>query len=268
MNQHSVILADQLTIGYHQKPIVSQINLMIEAGEFIGILGPNGSGKSTFLKAILGFLRPLSGTLMVLNEEPLRGHSQVGYMPQMRTMMGVANLTSRSILEATYKGTTLGLPIPNKHSKREIERVLALVDAVHYADRPIQELSGGERQRIHLAQALMNDPKILLLDEPLSNLDPHYQDTFIQLLVKVQQELNVTILFTAHDPNPLLPVMSRVLYFAKGKAVIGSVKEIITTETLSSLYETHIEVIYLNQRLFVLGDSGQSMWGEAVHHHD
>jgi zinc/manganese transport system ATP-binding protein len=128
-------------------------------------------------------------------------------------------------------------------------------------------LSGGERQRIYLAQSLLQNPRILLLDEPLSNLDPQYQDTFIRILSDIQKKYEVTILFTAHDPNPLLQVMSRVLFFARGKSIIGSVNDIITSQTLSALYETPIDVIHHNDRLFVLGE-GQNILGQGAHHHD
>ena len=140
-----------------------------------------------------------------------------------------------------------------------------MVKAIDYADRPLHQLS-GERQRIYLAQALLDSPSLLLLDEPLANLDPNIQEVFIHLLQEVQRELNVTILFTAHDPNPLLPVMSRVLFFAKGKAMIGKVEDIITSTKLSQLYETKIEVIHLHQRLYVIGD-GEPILGEGIHHH-
>lgn len=265
-DNQGVIITENLALGYDNKSIVSDINLNIRKAEFIGILGPNGSGKSTFLRSLLGLIQPLAGKIHVLGTEPYHGNINIGYMPQMRNQNFVANLTSRSILEVSYKGVSFGFPFPSHSKKIEIQRVLEIVNASSYADRPFQQLSGGERQRIFLAQALLGNPKILLLDEPLSNLDPRYQETFINLLQHVQLNLKVTILFTAHDPNPLLPVMNRVLFLAKGKALIGTVDQIITSETLSSLYGTRIEVIQLNQRLFVLGD-GQNILGEAAHHH-
>ena len=264
---NNVIVADNLSIGFGHEAIVSKINLNIHEGEFIGILGPNGAGKSTFFKTLLGFIKPLSGTLLVLGSKPQHGSPQIGYMPQMRSQVAIANLTGRSILEASYQGTTYGMPLPSKAKKSKTKKILELVKADKFADRPFRQLSGGERQRIYLAQGLLDDPKILLLDEPLSNLDPNIQELFINLLIDIQKDLNVTILFTAHDPNPLLRAMNRVIFFANRKAVIGSIEEIITSETLSSLYETRIKVIHHEQRLYVLGD-GQNILGEVAHHHD
>ncbi|RDI42593.1 metal ABC transporter ATP-binding protein [Aquicella lusitana] len=268
MNNHIVISTEHADIGYKgRQPVIENINISIRAGEFIGIFGPNGSGKSTFLRALLGLLKPLSGKINVLGAAPYQGHKQIGYMPQMRTHASVANLTGRAILSASFNGTRYGLPFLPKGKRLEIQKILELVNANSYADRPLHTLSGGEKQRIFLAQALLDKPDILLLDEPLANLDPRYQDTFIRLLQDIQQHLHVTILFSAHDPNPLLDVMNRVLYFAQRKAIIGAVDEIITSSMLSSLYGIPIEVIHIKNRLFVLGE-GRHIHEQELHHHD
>jgi zinc/manganese transport system ATP-binding protein len=265
--KENVITTQNLSLGYDNKPLVTHVTVNIKEGEFIGILGPNGSGKSTFLRAILGLLKPLSGQITVFNSTPIHGNTKIGYMPQMRSSISITNLTSRSLLEASCDGLYYGLPILSKSKKLEIQNTLALVEAIPYADRPFQQLSGGERQRIYLAQALLGKPRILLLDEPLSNLDPKYQDIFIRLLRQIQQNLKVTILFTAHDPNPLLHIMSRVLFFANGKAAIGSIDEIITNKTLTAMYGTPIDVVTFKNRMFVLNETQQDILGEG-HHHD
>lgn len=264
-NKQDVIVTNDLTLGYNRHSIVSNISLNIAQGEFIGIFGPNGSGKSTFLRALLGLIKPLSGTIFVFGSKPKSGCEKIGYMPQIRNHASVANLTSRSLMELSFQGVRYGLPIISKQNKAEIQRILELVEAQSYVDRPFRQLSGGERQRIYLAQALLGKPRILLLDEPLSSLDPHYQDTFISLLCDIQQKLKVTILFTAHDPNPLLKVMNRVLYFAYGKGMIGSTDEVITSPKLSYLYGTPIEVVHYKGRLIVLGED-QNLSGSRTHH--
>lgn len=267
-NKESVITTQNLALGYDNKPLVTHVSINIDSGEFIGILGPNGSGKSTFLRALLGLIKPLSGQITVLNSTPTHGNIKIGYMPQMRSHTTIANLTSRALLETTCDGLRYGLPILSKLKKIEIQKTLELVEAIPYADRPFKQLSGGERQRIYLAQALLGNPRILLLDEPLSSLDPKYQDIFMVLLKEIQRNLNVTILFTAHDPNPLLHIMNRVLFFANGKAVIGNPNEIITNTTLSAIYGTPIEVVRFKDRIFVLSEMQQNILGEVRHHHD
>lgn len=257
----SIIITKDLILGYDHQPLVRNINVTISRGEFIGILGPNGSGKSTFLKALIGLIKPISGEIKVLN-------SRIGYMPQMRTSLSWSHLTSQTLLQAVFHGTGYGLPILKKSQKKEIEKTLEMVEATSYANRPFNQLSGGEKQRIYLAEALLGQPDILLLDEPLSNLDPKYQDVFITLLNQIQRNLKVTILLTAHDPNPLLNSMNRVLFFANGKAALGEVNEIITHDTLSAMYGTPIEVIHLKNRIFVLSETQQNLLGEAHHPHD
>ncbi|HEX2548874.1 MAG TPA: metal ABC transporter ATP-binding protein [Gammaproteobacteria bacterium] len=263
----SVIETFNLSLGYKKHVIVTNINLNIQRGEFIAILGPNGAGKSTFLQSLLGIVKPIAGEILILNEKPGCHNHQIGYMPQARHHTSIANLTSRAMLEAVYDGIRFGISFESKIKNEEIARVLHLVKAENLANKPIRQLSGGEKQRIHLAQALLGTPQILLLDEPLSNLDPHFQEIFIHILEEIKNQLKVTILLTAHDPNPLLHVLSRVLFFAKGKFLIGKADEIMTSERLSMLYDTPIDVIQYHNRLYVLGD-GHDILGQGAHHHD
>lgn len=267
-HNENVIVTHNLSLGYDNKPIVTNVTMSIHQNEFIGILGPNGSGKSTFLRALLGLIKPLSGQISIFGSPPTHGNIKIGYMPQMRTPIVIANLTSRALLEATYHGSCYGLPLLSHSKKIEIQEKLDIVKATSYADRSFRQLSGGEKQRIYLAQALLGNPSILLLDEPLSNLDPKYQDIFIILLDEIRRNLNVTILFTAHDPNPLLKIMNRVLFFANGKAAIGTINDIMTSTSLSDIYGTPIEVIQFKDRLFVLSEGQQNILGEGFHHHD
>lgn len=254
MPTEAIISTHQLSLGYQHRTILSEVTLEIHKGEFVGILGANGSGKSTFLRALLGLVPVRHGKICVLGETPFRGNEKIGYMPQARNYVAAANLNSRAILEAALDGTRYGLPLLSKHKKNLVSQVLEKVSATSYAHRPLASLSGGERQRIFLAQALLGNPEILLLDEPLANLDLHYQTEFVNLLADIQKNSHVTILLTEHDANVLVGVMNRVLYFANAKAVIGPVDEVITSETLTTLYNTPIEVVRFKERLFVIGD--------------
>jgi zinc/manganese transport system ATP-binding protein len=134
------------------------------------------------------------------------------------------------------------------------------VDATELATRPLATLSGGQRQRLLLAAALLGRPKLLLLDEPLISLDPAAQANIIALIHRLHETLGLTVLFAAHDINPLLGAMDRVLYLSNGNAAIGTVDEIITTPMLSRLYNAEIEVIRAAGRIFVVSDT-------ADHHH-
>lgn len=253
----TAIELNNLTITYAKRIIIKQFNAIINQGEFIGIFGPNGSGKSTLLRTILGLIKPAQGEVRIFNHLQNHGHKNIGYMPQIRTPVNAGRLSGRARLIACYQGTRWGLPLVSKKQLQEIDSIIHRVHAEAFADRPFAELSGGERQRLLLAQALLGNPKILLLDEPLNNLDPQHQESLVELINRIRVENQVTVLFASHDLNPLLHVMDRIIYLAHGNAAMGKVAEIITTQKLSWLYGTPMEVIQHNHRLFVINqDSG------------
>lgn len=264
MKEKNAIVCSNLTLGYDAKPIVKNICFTILSSEFIAILGQNGSGKSTFLKTILGLLKPIQGSIKVMDKEPSRGNPHIGYMPQVHFIPSIFNLSGYAMLAATILGTGFGIPLLNQHQKDELNHIIHLVHAAPFIMRPLAQLSGGERQRIYLAQAVLGYPKILLLDEPLANLDPAAQEIFIKILKDIKEKFGTTILFTAHDPNTVVKVMDKVLYFAKGNAILGNVSQVITSETLSALYGTPIEVIEINKRLIVIGEDYNL---EGTNHH-
>jgi zinc/manganese transport system ATP-binding protein len=245
------IMTHDLQLGYGDFVVMNSLTVRFSQGEFIGILGPNGAGKSTFLRALLGLVQPLAGTIDILGGGVHRGDPRIGYMPQSRQLNTHYSLSGLEFVAAAQSGFAWGLPLRNKQQREELRQVLAMVEAESYADRPIQVLSGGERQRLLLAQALLGQPRILLLDEPLAGLDPRHQERLLSLIQSVQQQLRATILFTAHDVNPLLTMMSRVMYMARGNAAIGSVAEIITSERLTALYQSPMDVVQHAGRFFV-----------------
>ena len=232
--------------------ILADANFVIGAGEFIGVLGANGAGKTTLMRAILGLVPPDHGTISVFGRPAARGNPRIGYVPQTRTAITSSRIRGWDFVAGVLKGPRLGLPILGKADRMEVERALSLVDGRQLAARPMAELSGGERQRLLLAQALVDRPDLLLLDEPLASLDPRYQQSMVALVRAVQEELGISVLFSAHDLNPLLSVMSRVLYLGGGQAALGTVDEVITGPTLSRLYGSAIDVIRLQGRIFVM----------------
>lgn len=257
-NKNVAISAENLTLGYKNYPVIKNFSESITQGQFVGIFGPNGAGKTTLLRSILGLLKPLQGDLKILGQSPRRGNLQIGYLPQFSPTLNVS-ISGQTLLAASLRGNQWGLPMTSAKQQKEIAKVVNLVGATHYVKRPFMQLSGGERQRLLLAQALLGNPKILLLDEPLANLDPHYQYILVDLLEQIRQQLGVTLLLTAHDVNPLAHVMTRVLYLARGQAAIGSVQEVITSETLTALYGSPMEVIHLDGRIFVMNrNTGQT----------
>jgi len=237
------------------RTILDGVTLNIGAREFIGVLGPNGAGKTTLMRAILGLVPAEHGALQVLGRPAARGNPAIGYMPQMRSAIGDMRLSGWDFVAAAVNGHRLGLPIPGRHGRAEVDRVLERVGARELARRPLVETSGGERQRLLLAQTLIGRPQLLLLDEPLISLDPHHQRAVVELVKSLQTELGIAILFSAHELNPLLDAMDRVLYLGNGQAALGTVDQVITGPVLSRLYGSDIDVVRLGGRIFVMAGS-------------
>ena len=252
-----------VTLALSGRIILGQVNLAIEPGEFVGVLGPNGAGKTTLMRAILGLVPPARGTIRVLGEAASRGNPLVGYMPQSHEHAAGFGLRGWDFVAAAARGSQWGLPVLNKTDRRDVDAALELVEARPLALRPVGELSGGERQRLLLAQALLGRPDLLLLDEPLLSLDPHHQQSVVSLVKKLQREVGATVLFSAHELNPLLDALDRVLYLGNAQAVIGGTDEVITSSVLSRLYGAPIDVVRLDRRIFVMS-GGYEM--ERDHH--
>jgi zinc/manganese transport system ATP-binding protein len=248
------------------RPIWGGVTLRVEAGEYVAVLGPNGVGKSTLVQAILGLIPLTAGSIEVFGRAPHQAANLLGYLPQRRSFDSSLRLRARDLVRLGLDGNRWGVPIPFAPSGREIakriDEVLGVVGATAYAGRPVGELSGGEQQRILIARALVRSPRMLLLDEPLESLDLGNQQAISALARDICRTEGVTVIMVAHDVNPILGDLDRVIYMAGGSAVIGRPEEVITSEKLSALYNAHIEVLRTSDgRLFVVGQH------EAVSYH-
>jgi zinc/manganese transport system ATP-binding protein len=274
--------ASQIVLGFENararvggRIIWRDLSFAVRVGEFIAVLGPNGAGKSTLLKVTLGLLPLAEGRVTVLGRPARRGASDVSYLPQRRVFDASARIRARDLVWLGLEGTRWGVPLPGlralwggdkraREVKRRVEEALDLVGATAYADRPIGEISGGEQQRVLIAQALVTQPRLLLLDEPLDGLDLPNQHAVARVIQRACRESGVTVLLVAHDVNPILPYLDRVLYLARGQGVIGDPAQIITTETLSRLYDTRVEVLRASDgRLIVVGQPEEEVSNHA-----
>jgi zinc/manganese transport system ATP-binding protein len=254
------------------RAIWSEVDLDVRAGEFVALLGANGAGKSTLLKVLLGLLGLAHGTLSVLGRAPGELSSQIGYLPQRRPLDAAVRLRGSDIVGLGLDGHRWGLPpvwpwgAParrRRERRRRVWEAIEMVGAGDYAKRPIGELSGGEQQRLLIAQALVRNPRLLLLDEPLDSLDLPNQAAVSSLVARICHEQQVAVLLVAHDVNPLLPHLDRVAYLAAGHAVSGDVGAVINGQTLSRLYGVPIEVLHTSDgRLVVVGQPE----APALHH--
>ena len=249
----SVIELENIQIRLGGRTILDDVTMSVNEGEFVVILGPNGAGKSTLLKMLLGLLKPAMGTVRVLGQTPRRGNDAIGYVPQHRTLEANLALRARDVVGFGLDGNHWGVGLPNRKRTMQIDEVLREVGATEFANAPVGELSGGEQQRLLIAQALLTNPRLLLLDEPLASLDINREQEIVSLIDGVCRERHVAVLFVTHDINPLLPVVDRVLYVARGRSTIGTPDEVITSGTLSQLYGTPVEVVHALNRLFVVG---------------
>ena len=226
------------------------INLDVHPGEFVAVLGPNGVGKSTLIKVLLGLLPLAGGEVLVLGRAPKDSLREVGYLPQRRTFEPGLRIRGIDIVRLGLDGDRWGVPLPipsrwsasKRAAAERIHGAIELVGATAFAHRPIGEMSGGEQQRLLIAQALVREPALLLLDEPLDSLDLPNQAASAALLNRVCKERHVTVLMVAHNVNPILSYLDQVVYLARGSAVSGTPEEVITAPTLSKLYGTPIEV--------------------------
>jgi zinc/manganese transport system ATP-binding protein len=252
------------------RPIWSEVELLVPEGEFVAVLGPNGAGKSTLLSVLLGLLRLERGSARVLGAAPGVHNERIGYLPQRRVFDAGTRVRGVDMVRLGLDGHRWGVPLPlagrlgarSRAARARVAEAIERVGAGAYAARPIGECSGGEQQRLLIAQALVRDPRMLLLDEPLDGLDLPNQAAVAALVQELCRSAGVTVLLVAHDVNPLLPYVDRVLYLAGGRAAMGPVAEVVTSATLSRLYGAPIEVLHTTDgRLVVVGQP------EAPHLH-
>ena len=190
--------------------ILEHLDLTVNAGEFLAVLGPNGAGKTTLFRAILG-LEPLErGEVRVLGAPARRGDQRIGYVPQQRMFPRGTPLTGRGLVTLGRSGTRFGLPFSGAKDRAAVRQAIEAVGGERLARRPIGELSGGEQQRLRIAQAIVDDPAMLLLDEPLSSLDAEHRGDIVELAVE-QQRRGAAILFITHDLDPVVGVAHRAL---------------------------------------------------------
>ncbi|MGF6699853.1 zinc/manganese transport system ATP-binding protein [Paraburkholderia sp. MM5496-R1] len=263
-----VLELDNVTLDLGGRTILRDTSFVVNQGEFIGVLGPNGAGKTTLMRAVLGLVPAVGGAIRVLGQTVERGNASIGYMPQTRSALAGRRVRGRDLVAMAADGHRWGLPHADAKTRADVDRVLELVGGTTLSKRPLSELSGGERQRLLLAQCLLGNPKLLLLDEPLISLDPHHQKSVVELVRRVQQELGIAVLFSAHELNPLLNSIDRVLYLGSGVAALGTVDEVITRPVLSRLYGSPIDVMRVNGRIFVMSGGVEVEKHEHEHDHD
>ncbi len=235
------------------------LDLSVSRGEFIAVLGPNGSGKTSLLKVLLGQLSLSAGVALVDGKPMGSGGGRVGYVPQHRPMGHDVMLRGRDLVRLGVDGHRWGgLPLRSADRARRraaVADALRQVNAEHLADVPVGVMSGGELQRMRVAQALVSDPMLLLCDEPLLALDPANARLVSALIERRRRDAGTTVIVVTHDLNAMLPYVDRLVYLVDGRFRVGTVEDVMTTETLSMLYRADIQVVKVKDRYVVVGDT-------------
>jgi zinc/manganese transport system ATP-binding protein len=223
--------------------IWSEGTFSVPSGAIVGVIGPNGSGKTTLLEMTLGLLPVATGSLTVFGEIPHRGNARIGYVPQNYTAEIGEAIRCRDLVTLGRTGTRWGFGGRSGDDRTRVDAALRAVSALEVADRRVSQLSGGQQQRVAIAQALVGDPELLLLDEPLANLDVRNQHEIVELLRDLHAERAATILVVVHDLNPLLSILDGAIYLLDGHAHYGTIGDVVDSELLTHLYDTPIKVV-------------------------
>jgi zinc/manganese transport system ATP-binding protein len=256
-----VLAVEGVTVRLAGRQILDDVSFGVGAGQFTGLIGPNGAGKTTLLRVILGLQRPTSGSVAIHGgPSRSRRNPSVGYVPQKVFLDPDVPLRAKDLVALGLDGHRFGMPLPSRERREAVRDMLHAVGADGFADARVGTLSGGEQQRVLIAAALIGGPRLLLLDEPLANLDLRSTQEIISLLARLSAERQVAVLLSAHEVNPLLPVMDRVVYLASGRAATGTTTEVIQPEVLSRLYGHHVDVVHVHGRVLVVADAA----GEAA----
>ena len=260
----AVVSVEALGLRFDRRILWEDLSFELQPGEFLAVLGPNGTGKTSLIRILLGLLEPTAGRVLVNGSPPREGRQHVGYVPQQRAFDRDLALRARDLVRLGLDGHRWGNGRLSSDERARIDRAIASVGASDYADAPIGRLSGGEQQRLRIAQALVADPALLLADEPLLSLDLAYQHTITGLLDERRRTAGTPVLFVTHDINPVLGLVDKVLYLAPGNWAIGAPDEVLTSETLTQLYGTDVDVLRVRGRVVVVGTPDD----QHVHHVD
>ncbi len=250
----AALRVEGVTVRLGGRTVLNEVSFQVGAGEFTGLIGPNGAGKTTLFRVILGLQPPATGSVRVGGGR--RSGRDVGYVPQKFQLDPDMPLRGRDLIGLGLDGQRLGVPLPSRTRRARVQEMVEAVDARAFADERVGRLSGGEQQRILIAHALISRPQLLLLDEPLANLDLRSAQEVVALLARIVVEQRIAVLISAHEMNPLLPVMDRIVYLAAGRAASGTAEEVVRSDVLSRLYGHHVDVLRVHGRVLVVAGTG------------
>ncbi|HXZ98924.1 MAG TPA: metal ABC transporter ATP-binding protein [Candidatus Binatia bacterium] len=255
----AVLGVDGVSVWLSGREVLHDVSFTVHAGEFTALIGANGSGKTTLFRVILGLLAPGAGSVLIGGRPRARRNPMIGYVPQKVFLDPDMPLRARDVVALGLDGHRLGVGFGSRRRRELVEEMLDAVDAGRFADSRVGYLSGGEQQRVLIAHALVGRPRMLLLDEPLANLDIGAEREVVEVLGRVAREQGIAVLISAHDMNPLLPYMDGLVYLASGRAASGTVEEVVRPEVLSRLYGQHVDVLRVHDRILVVAGADERL---------
>ena len=247
-----ILRAKSINFSYNKIPVLINVSFSLEKGEFLGIVGPNGSGKSTLLKNIDKILQPKGGSILIQNQNQKDLSRQeiaklIGYVPQKDE-----NVFTTTVFEFVLMGRKPHIKwMETKEDKAIVANMIEKMNLGDFALRDINQLSGGERQKVSIARALVQEPKILLLDEPTANLDLKHQLGVLNLLLETKEK-GVSIIIAIHDLNLALRYCDKFIILHQGKVFASGGQEIISKENIETVYGVEVEVIEKDDMKFVI----------------
>jgi ABC-type Mn2+/Zn2+ transport system ATPase subunit len=239
------------SLGYGGREVLSQINLEVPRGDYLGLVGPNGSGKTTILRAMLNLVQPLSGSV-----ERLVSGLQLGYVPQTESLDNSWPLRVRDVVIMGLYGRIGLFRRPGRDEWDEAKRAMEAVGIGGLSGRPFGSLSGGQKQRTLIARALASRPDILCLDEPTSGMDLSGARAILSLIADLHVA-GITVVFVTHQLNDVVNSARRIGLVTAGGLSIGTTSQMITPENLGRLYGIPVRVVEVDGRRLVLADRGE-----------
>ncbi len=212
MNKN-IVECKKLCIGYQGRNLTEPFDLDLKENNWYGIIGANGTGKTTFFKTILGCIKPISGEFRVLDCSVEKYNMHIGYIPQEREININIKTSAYTFILNSYQAFKWGIPFYNRNLRKKLNEILEIIEAHHYVHEPFVNLSGGQKKRIFLAQALINDSKLLLMDEPLADLDPESKQSFLHSLRKIHKETTLSLMMISHDMHEIAKYLDAFIHF-------------------------------------------------------
>lgn len=236
-----ILEVKNLSFKYGNNIVLDDISFYMEEGDYVGIIGPNGSAKSTLMKLTLGLLKPLSGSISFFKEDinKFKDYEKIGYISQnVRDFNKMFPGTVEEIVSLNTGGSFF-----NKKDKDKVEKALKIVDMYEYKDRKIGNLSGGQKQRVFIARAILNNPKILFMDEPLVGVDLESQKNFYRLMDKLNKEYNMTLVMISHDIDTIIEKANKILSLKNGKLYSHNTETCDCAKKIEEIYGESMDLL-------------------------